>query len=174
MNSDFRRNLARLCTLIIVIVLGIIGIVGIAIFCTDDACAQTIDPPSASLCLYRPETVATQNPLGRPVVAQGRAYGYLQPVDALTYVRSIHRASDGFLRQEAASVAIQYSITEASIRGAIQASAWLGERSEFPQRNQTLGRLLNAYLMASNPSQRTYYGYILTEVLASRENDRCN
>ena len=174
MNSEFEKNVIRLLGAIGIFLLGVAILIGIGIACTADVRAQTVDVPGASLCLYRPETIAIQNPLKRPVVAQGRAYGYLQPVDALTYVRSIHGTSDSFLQQEAASVAIQYSIAEASIRGAIQASAWLGERSEIPQRNQTLGRLLNAYLMASNPSQRTYYGYILTEVLASRENDRCN
>jgi len=143
----------------------ILGIVALAI----PAHAQSFDAPGGPVCVYRPETITTQHPLRRSVIVQGRAYGYLQPVDAVQYLRVVGGSRDAFFQHESASAAVQYSIAGSPIIGDIRLAAW---HDDAP--NMTLGGLVRAYSITGNPHQRAYFGMWLTRVVESAFNDGCN
>ena len=143
----------------------ILGIVALAI----PTHAQTFDAPGGPVCVYRPETITTQHPLRRSVIVQGRAYGYLQPVDAVQYLRVVGGSRDAFFQYEAASAAVQYSIAGSPILGGIRLAAW---HDEAP--NMSLGGLIRAYSISGNPQQRAYFGLWLVRVVESAFNDGCN
>ena len=152
-------------TILAAILATIFGIVALAI----PTHAQTFDAPGGPVCVYRPETITTQHPLRRSVIVQGRAYGYLQPVDAVQYLRVVGGSRDAFFQYEAASAAVQYSIAGSPILGDIRLAAW---HDDAP--NMTLGGLIRAYSISGNPQQRAFYGMWLVRVVNSAFNDSCN
>ena len=156
---------------VVILILAMFAAVIVAII-SSEAGAQTpvYDPPGAPVCIYRPWTVANRHPLGRQVIVQGRAYGYLRPVDAVRYVGDLYGSDNPFQRQETYSAAIQYSIAGSPVLGQTRVAAWLD--NDAP--NITLGTVVRGFLMSGNPQQRDYYGNLLLRVLRSAQNDLCN
>ena len=134
------------------------------------AYAQSFDAPGGPVCVYRPETITTQQPLRRSVIVQGRAYGYLRAVDAVRYVGDLYGSQSGFFKQETYSAAVQYSIAGSPVLGQMRVAAWLD--GDAP--NITLGTAVRGFLLGGNIQQRDYYGHLLLRVLRSPQNDSCN
>ena len=156
---------------VVILILTAFAAVLVAII-SSEAGAQTpvYDPPGAPVCVYRPWTVANRHPLGRQIIVQGRAYGYLRPVDAVRYVSDLYGSDNPFQRQETYSAAVQYSIAGSPVLGQMRVAAWLD--GDAP--NITLGTAVRGFLMSGNAQQRDYYGSILLRVLRSAQNDTCN
>lgn len=162
-----RRYAANVTILILAMVAAVI----VAII-SSEAGAQTpvYDLPGAPVCVFRPWTVANRHPLGRQIIVQGRAYGYLRPVDAVQYIGDLYGSDNPFQRQETYSAAVQYSIAGSPVLGQMRVAAWLD--GDAP--NITLGTAVRGFLMSGNAQQRDYYAGILWRVLRSAQNDSCN
>lgn len=167
-----RKRRRRYAANVTILILAMFAAVIVAII-SSEAGAQTpvYDPPGAPVCVFRPWTVANRHPLGRQIIVQGRAYGYLRPVDAVRYVGDLYGSDNPFQRQETYSAAIQYSIAGSPVLGQMRVAAWL-DGQDAP--NITLGTAVRGFLMSGNPQQRDYYAGILLRVLRSAQNDSCN
>ena len=120
------------------------------------------------VCLFRPETVVTRNPLQRQVIVYGSAYGYLQPVDAVRYIQFLSEQNLEFWKYEKATAAIQYSLSNSSVTGGLSIQKW----TSGP--NITIGTLVKMYLLTANQQQSTYLGELLQNISDSPFNDHCN
>lgn len=166
----FFEKLTRLIGAIAIMLLGIGILILIGIACTADVRAQTpLDAPGGPVCVYRAETIINRHPLHRSVIVQGRAYGYLQQVDAVPYIRSVFGLNEMFFHHELASAVVQYSIAGSPVLGSIRLAAW---NDDAP--NMTLGSLVRSYMLTGNPQQRAFYGMWLVRVVNSSFNDSCN
>ena len=168
-----RRN-GLLLTLLVGSLVAIAAIVGNA----QIPAPEPIPIPSATICIYHPESLQTSDPAQRPVIVHARRYGWPSPVPAIEYVRSEWPSGNPDRQAEAVSAAIQYSIYLSPNKLADAQRVTLADylphldRSTIPA--LTLHQAVREYLWTGNTLHRSTMVYWLRRITESRSNADCN
>jgi hypothetical protein len=139
---------------------------------------EPIPIPSATICIYHPESLQTSDPAQRPVIVHARRYGWPSPVPAIEYVRSEWPSSNPDRQAEAISAAIQYSIYLSSGKLAdaqrVTLADYLPHLDRLTIPALTLHQAVREYLWTGNTLHRSTMVYWLRRVTESRSNVDCN
>lgn len=132
---------------------------------------------SPSICIYHPQTLLTANPAQRQIIVQISDKGYVEPVDALAYIRTVYRSEDPQVRRHAFPAAVQYSIYKWEM---IEQARQINLRAYFPYMirkdisDRSITSALFRYWFGGTLQIRSQAIYDLSEITNSFVNRDCN